>query len=152
MLRGSNRRNTRSSAGGLVPPKLRSRAGGFTLIELLIVMVIIVLLAGVVLAVYGNSVTRAKEAALTEDLFQMRKAIDEYYADKGKYPSDLDALVSEKYLRKIAADPFTGSADTWQTIQSDLDPGNPSAAPGISDVKSGSDQNGLDGRPYAEWE
>ena len=71
----------------------RERCGdardGFTLIELLIVMVLLVLLAGVSLALYGNSVTRGKEAALKEDLFQMRKAIDEYYADKGKYPADL---------------------------------------------------------------
>ena len=131
---------------------LRYGTRGFTLIELMIVMVIMVLLAGIVLAVYGNNVTRAKEAALKEDLFQMRKAIDEYYADKGKYPATLETLVSEKYLRKIAPDPFTGSAETWQTIQSDLDPGNPSAEAGISDVKSGSDQTGLDGTPYAEWE
>jgi len=132
----------------------RSGAGarGFTLIELMIVMVITVLLAGIVLAVYGNSVTRAKEATLKEDLFQMRKAIDEYYADKGKYPATLDTLVTEKYLRAIAPDPFTGSAETWQTIQSDLDPGNPSAEAGIANVKSGSDQTGLDGTPYAEWE
>jgi general secretion pathway protein G len=129
-----------------------SSARGFTLLELMIVMVLIVVLAGVGLAVYGNSVTRAKEAALKEDLFQMRKAIDEYYADKGKYPSTLDTLVSEKYLRKIEADPFTGSVETWQTIQSDLDPGNPSSEPGISDVKSGSDRMGLDGTPYSEWE
>jgi len=132
----------------------RSGAGarGFTLIELMVVMVITVLLAGIVLAVYGNSVTRAKEATLKEDLFQMRKAIDEYYADKGKYPATLDTLVTEKYLRAIAPDPFTGSAETWQTIQSDLDPGNPSAEAGIANVKSGSDQTGLDGTPYAEWE
>ncbi len=57
---------------------------------------------------YGTSVQRGKEAALKEDLFQMRKAIDEYYADKGKYPSDLQSLVTEKYLRSIAPDPFTG--------------------------------------------
>lgn len=125
---------------------------GFTLIELMIVMALVVVLAGIVVATYGTSVTRAKEAALKEDLFQMRKAIDEYYADKGKYPSTLDTLVSEKYLRKIEADPFTGSAESWQQIPSDLDPGNPSSEPGISDVKSGSDRMGLDGTPYAEWE
>ena len=73
---------------------LRHRLDGFTLIELLIVMVLLVLLAGVSLTVYGTSVQRGKEAALKEDLFQMRKAIDEYYADKGKYPSDLQALVT----------------------------------------------------------
>jgi general secretion pathway protein G len=130
----------------------RGDDGGFTLIELLIVMVLLVLLAGVSLALYGNSVTRGKEAALKEDLFQMRKAIDEYYADKGKYPADLQSLVSEKYLRSIAPDPFTGSADSWQPVQSELDPLNPSAETGIADVKSGSDQIGSDGRPYSEWE
>ena len=131
---------------------LRRCRDGFTLIELLIVMVLLVLLAGVSLALYGNSVTRGKEAALKEDLFQMRKAIDEYYADKGKYPADLQSLVSEKYLRSIAPDPFTSSAETWQTVASELDPGNPSAEPGIIDVKSGSTDTGSDGRPYSEWE
>jgi len=131
---------------------LRGRLDGFTLIELLIVMVLLILLAGVSLTVYGTSVQRGKEAALKEDLFQMRKAIDEYYADKSKYPADLQTLVSEKYLRKIAPDPFTGSADTWTTVPSDPDPSNPSAEPGISDVRSGSDQTGSDGKPYSEWE
>ena len=125
---------------------------GFTLIELLIVMVLLVLLAGVSLTVYGTSVQRGKEAALKEDLFQMRKAIDEYYADKSKYPADLQTLVTEKYLRTIAPDPFTGTAESWQTVPSDPDPSNPSAEPGISDVKSGSDQTGSDGKPYSEWE
>jgi len=131
---------------------LRGRLDGFTLIELLIVMVLLILLAGVSLTVYGTSVQRGKEAALKEDLFQMRKAIDEYYADKSKYPADLQTLVTEKYLRKIAPDPFTGSADTWTTVPSDPDPSNPSAEPGISDVRSGSDQTGSDGKPYSEWE
>jgi general secretion pathway protein G len=124
---------------------------GFTLIELLIVMALLTLLAGVSLAVYGNSVARGREAALKEDLFQMRKAIDEYYADKGKYPADLQTLVTEKYLRSIAPDPFTNSTETWQPVPSEADPANPSAEPGISDVKSGSDRTGSDGKPYSEW-
>ena len=128
------------------------RCHGFTLIELMIVMILIVILAGTSLALYGNSIKRGKEAALQTDLFQMRKAIDEYYADKGKYPANLQTLVSDKYLRSIAADPFTSSTETWQQIQADLDPGNPSSEPGISDVKSGSEEIGLDGRPYSEWE
>jgi len=115
-------------------------------------MVLLVLLASISLAVYGNSVTRGREAALAEDLFQMRKAIDEYYADKGKYPTDLQMLVTDKYLRNIPPDPFTNSADTWQQIPSEPDPANPAAEPGISDVKSGSDQSGLNGKPYSEWE
>jgi prepilin-type N-terminal cleavage/methylation domain-containing protein len=89
-----------------------NRSRGFTLIELLVVMTIIVVLASVGMTLYGTSVTRAKEAALSEDLFQMRKAIDEYYADKQKYPPSLDALVSEKYLREIKPDPFTATVDS----------------------------------------
>jgi general secretion pathway protein G len=131
---------------------VRRLFGGFTLIELLIVMALLTLLAGVSLAVYGNSVNRGREAALKEDLFQMRKAIDEYYADKGKYPADLQTLVTEKYLRSIAPDPFTNSTETWQQIPSEADAGNPSAEPGISDVKSGSDRTGSDGKLYSEWE
>jgi general secretion pathway protein G len=127
------------------------RSRGFTLIELLVVMTIIVLLASVGLTLYGTSVTRAKEAALMEDLFQMRKAIDEYYADKQKYPPSLDALVSEKYLREIKPDPFTLSVDTWQTTMSEPDAANPSAETGIWNVKSGAEGTGLDGRPYSEW-
>jgi general secretion pathway protein G len=132
--------------------RIREQSAGFTLIELLIVMVLLILLAGVSLTVYGTSVQRGKEAALKEDLFQMRKAIDEYYADKGKYPSDLQSLVTDKYIRAIPPDPFTGSAESWQTVPSEADPSNPSAEPGISDVKSGSDQTGSDGKPYSEWE
>ena len=132
------------------PPRA-SRMSGFTLMEMMIVMVLIVILAGIGLTSYGNSVQRAKEATLKEDLFRMRDAIDQYYADKNKYPSNLDALVSEKYLRAIPVDPFTGDAESWQTTTSDPDPGNPSLDTGISNVKSGSDQTGLDGSRYADW-
>ena len=126
-------------------------AEGFTLIELMIVMVIIVLLAGIGLAVYSNSVVKAKEAAMAEDLFQMRDAIDQYYADKNKYPASLQDLVTEKYLRMVPVDPFTNSSETWQTVMAEPDPRNPSAEIGIYDVKSGATQSSLDGRPYAEW-
>jgi general secretion pathway protein G len=124
---------------------------GFTLIELLVVMIIVVTLASVALALYTTSVRRSKEAVLREDLQLMRKAIDEYYADKQKYPPDLQTLVSEKYLRNIGPDPFTNSTDTWQTTASERDAANPSADVGISDVKSGADGTALDGTPYAEW-
>ena len=127
------------------------RCPGFTLIELMIVMVLIVILAGIGLAVYGNSVTRAKEATLKEDLFRMRDSIDQYYADKNKYPGSLEDLVSEKYLRAVPVDPFTSKADSWQTSMAEPDPGNPSLESGISNVKSGSEQTGLDGTRYADW-
>jgi general secretion pathway protein G len=129
---------------------VRARArDGFTLIELMVVMVIIVLLAAVGVAIYGNSVQTAKEAALRSDLSDMRRAIDAYYADKQKYPAALDALVTEKYLKNIPKDPITNTVD-WQTTMSERDPGNPSAEPGISEVKSNASGTTLDGTPYSE--
>jgi general secretion pathway protein G len=127
------------------------RCDAFTLIELMIVMALIVILASIGLYVQANSQTRAREAVLKEDLFRMRDAIDQYYADKNMYPASLDALVSDKYLRAIPVDPFTNSAETWQTTMSELDPGNPSAQPGVYDVKSGSDRMSLEGTQYSNW-
>lgn len=124
---------------------------GFTLIELMIVMVIITVLVGIGMAVYGNSVRSAREATLREDLFRMREAIDQYHADKNKYPASLEALVADKYIRKVPEDPITKSTDTWQTTTAEPEPGNPSAEPGIYDVKSGAEGESLDGKPYAEF-
>ena len=127
------------------------RERGFTLIELLIVMALIVTLAGLALAQHKTAVVRASEATLKEDLFQIRDAIDQYYADKNQYPSGIDALVSDGYLRRIPKDPFTDSADTWQIVPSEPDPNNPTAAPGIYDIKSGSEKTALDGSKYSDW-
>ncbi len=129
----------------------RDADGGFTLLELLVVMMLIVVLSGIVLVQYGNAVTRSKEAVLKQDLFRLREAIDEYYADKNKYPPSLEALAEERYIRSVPVDPFTNSADTWQEITAPPDPRNPGAEIGISDVKSGSEASALDGSPYAEW-
>jgi general secretion pathway protein G len=127
------------------------RQDGFTLIELLIVISLITILATMGLVQYRNSITSSKEAVLSTDLFRMRDAIDQYYADKNKYPSLLDALVSDGYMRKIPEDPITKSADTWQTIPAEPDPSNPSAEPGIYDVKSGATGTALDGRSYSDF-
>jgi len=135
----------------LAPSRPRT-SSGFTLIELMIVMALIVILASIGLALYGNSVTRAKESVLKEDLFRMRDAIDQYYADKGKYPATIDDLVSEKYLRSMPVDPFTQSASTWRSIPSEPDPTNPTAEPGVYDVRSGSDKQALDVTNYADWD
>jgi general secretion pathway protein G len=127
-------------------------AGGFTLIEVLVVVTLIVVLASVGMASYTNSVQRTREAVLREDLFRMRDAIDQYYADKNKYPQSLQDLVSDKYLREIPKDPMTNSADTWTTVPAEVDASNPAAEPGVYDVKSGSEGTSLDGSKYAEWE
>jgi general secretion pathway protein G len=127
------------------------RPDGFTLIELLIVITLISILATMGIVQYRNSVQSTREAILRTDLFRMRDAIDQYYADKSKYPSSLDALVSDGYMRKIPEDPITKSADTWQTVPAEPDPGNPSAEPGIYDVKSGATGTALDGSSYSDF-
>ena len=124
---------------------------GFTLIELLVVASILVVLAGLGLVQYKNAVVRSREGVLKTDLFNMRDAIDQYYADKGQYPGTLDELVSGGYLRRVPDDPFTMNNSSWQVIPSEPDPTNPSAAPGVYDVKSGSDATALDGTKYSDW-
>jgi general secretion pathway protein G len=124
---------------------------GWTLIELLIVISIIMILASFALVQYRNSVTSAKEAALKSDLFFMRDAIDQYYADKGKYPDSLQTLVTDNYIRAIPKDPFTLSTDSWQTVEAEPQAGSSTAEPGIYDVKSGSQDTAIDGTKYADW-
>jgi len=123
---------------------------GFTLIELLIVITLIMILAGIAMVQYRNSLIRAEEAVLQTNLTRMRDAIDQYYADKGKYPATLDTLVSERYLREIPIDPTTKSNTTWVTTMAEPDPSSP-GGPGIYDVKSGSDKTALNGTRYSSW-
>ena len=130
--------------------KMRSQRG-FTLVELLIVLSLISILAAMGVVQYRNSVQLGREAVLRRNLFAMRDAIDQYYADKNKYPASLDQLVSDGYLRKIPDDPITRTVDTWQTVPAEPDPANPTDAPGIYDVKSGAQGQGLDGSNYADW-
>jgi general secretion pathway protein G len=127
------------------------RQNGFTLIELLIVIALISILATMGVVQYKNSVNSTKEAVLHTDLYRMRDAIDQYYADKNKYPASLDVLVSDGYMRKIPEDPMTKSTDTWQTVPAEPDPSNPSAEPGIYDVKSGAPGTALDGRSFSDF-
>jgi len=132
--------------------RLRDRGErGFTLIELLVVASILIVLAGIGLVQYKNAVTRSRESVLKTDLFNLRDAIDQYYADKAQYPGTLDELVSAGYMRRVPDDPFTMSNSTWQIITSEPDATNPTAAPGVYDVKSGSDATALDGTRYSDW-
>ena len=130
---------------------MRRSHRGFTLIEVLIVMVIITILAGISVAMYGNSVKRSKEAVLKQDLKEMREAIDAYHADKNKWPPALEALATEKYIRQVPVDPMTSAPD-WQTTPSEPDPSNPADEPGISDVHSASTELSFSSNtPYSEW-
>ncbi len=133
--------------------RVRQRRGerGWTLIELVIVMAIITVLASLATVGARNAVYLAREATLKEDLFRMRDAIDQYYADKGKYPADLQALVTDQYMREVPVDPISRSRDSWQTIPAEPDPTNPTAEPGIFNVKSGAEGASLQGPLYSEF-
>lgn len=119
---------------------------GFTLIELLAVFAIIAILLTLAVPRYFSSVDKAKEVVLKENLNQVRDAIGKYHGDKGKYPESLDALATEKYLRKVPMDPITESTGTWVVVP----PDDPQKG-GVYDVKSGAQGTALDGSAYGEW-
>lgn len=126
---------------------------GFTLIELVIVMTLIGIIVGMGLPQYRNSVKKARETMLKENLYIMRNLLGQYYTDKRKYPISLQTLVDEGYLKMIPRDPITDAVDTWEEIPEELNEDDllSGVIPGIADVRSGSDLTGIDGTPYNTW-
>ena len=124
---------------------------GFTLIEMVIVVTIISILVSIAVPIYTVHLRHAKEAALKEDLYSMRNAIDQYTQDKLKAPQSLDDLVSAGYLHALPKDPFTNSNTTWQTVQEDSLTSIDQTEPGIYDVHSGAEGSGSDGTAYSSW-
>ena len=122
----------------------RRREHGFTILELMIVMTMIGILAALSVPSYRQATVKAREAVLMRDLFTMRDLLDQYRADKGRYPEELKRLVTAGYLRTIPLDPFTRSATTWQEIFE-------ATEGGVYDVHSGSDLVGTDSKPYNQW-
>ena len=130
------------------------RAAGFTLLEMVIVFALLGILLGLGLPQYKYTLIKGREAVLRENLFQLRKQIDHYYQDKGKYPASLQALVQDGYFRTMPVDPVTKSSTTWVEVREQPSPDEyvlPDAL-GVIDVKSGSEEKSqLDGTPYNTW-
>ena len=130
----------------------RKRGVGFTLLELMIVLTILLTLATMSMPIFHNAIVHAQEAVLKDDLYTLRKVIDEYTLDKEKPPSSLDDLVDTGYLRGgLPVDPFTHSNTTWQTDTEDVPTSPSQTANGIVNVHSGSDETALDGTTYSSW-
>lgn len=122
---------------------------GFTLLELMIAMFIVIILLSVALPTYQRSVQYAKETVLKENLWQMRKAIDQYASDKGKFPASIDSLVEGKYLREMPMDPILEAAE-WEAVMGN-DPLNPDSGDGLKDVKSKADGQDSEGKAYKDY-
>jgi len=112
---------------------------------------LVVGMSALTLVSQSDALTRSREAALKSALFEMREAIDQYYMDNDRYPSNLKVLENEGYLAKIPTDPFTQRNDSWRMI-----PAKPTARrrrqpTGVYDVKSSSRRTALDGTRYSDW-
>ncbi len=124
----------------------RTAHQGFTLIELLVVLAIVATLLSIVAPRYIHQTDRAKEAALKANLAVLRRAIDEYYSDTGRYPDKLVELTERHYLRALPVDPVTNRSDSWIPVE-----GTDEDEKTIVDVKSGAKGNALDGTQYSSW-
>ncbi len=127
------------------------RERGFTLIELMIVISMILILVSISIPAYNQSILRAKESVLRQDLFELRSLISQYTLDKQKAPQSLDDLVQAGYIKQIPTDPMTGSNSSWTVDQEDTVMSVDQEDPGISDVHSGAAGTASDGTAYSSW-
>ena len=119
------------------------------MLELMIAMFIMIILLSIAVPTYERSVRQARETVLRENLWQIRRAIDQYAADKGKLPGTVDDLVSEKYLREKPIDPIADKTE-WQEIQGE-DSNSPDSTQGLKDVKSTAEGQDSDGKSFSEY-
>jgi general secretion pathway protein G len=127
------------------------KSRGFTLIELMIVISVILILVAVAVPNYNQSVIRARESVLRQNLFTLRSLISQYTLDKQKAPQSLDDLIQASYIKMIPNDPMTTKPD-WTVDQEDstlmsVD----QQESGIDDVHSSSSGMSTDGTAYSSW-
>ena len=115
----------------------------------MIAMFIIIILLSVAVPTYQRSVRHARETVLQENLWQMRRAIDRYAADKGKLPQSVSDLVSSKYLYEMPMDPIEDKAE-WDEIMGE-DPNSSDGEEGLVNVRSLAQGEDTSGKPFREY-
>lgn len=128
---------------------VKGRQKGFSLLELMIAMFIMIILLSIAVPTYERSVRQARETVLKENLWQMRRAIDQYTADKGKLPQNIDSLVEANYLREKPIDPVLEKTE-WDEVQGD-DPNSTEGGQGLKDVKSLADGTDSNDKPFRDY-
>ena len=151
---------------------------GFTFIELLVVTALVAILASAVMPLARVAMQRQREIELHRALREIRTAIDHYKdaADAGQipptsirtgsegYPPDLQTLVvgvesvadangsrKLKFLRRIPADPMTGSTEWGLRAYEDKPDSKSWGGQDVYDVYSKSEGTAMDGTKYADW-
>ncbi len=125
------------------------RSSGFTLLEMMIVIIIMGILLSIAIPIYNQSIVRARESVLHNDLFELRHLIYQYTLDKQKAPQSLDDL-TPVYIKTIPKDPMTGEAN-WEVAQEDVLLSIDQQDPGIDDVHSASTAMSTEGTAYNTW-
>jgi len=132
----------------LITKKTRPESG-FSLLELMIAMFILIILLSIAVPTYQRSIQHARQVVLGENLWQMRRAIDQFRSDKGRLPDSIETLVQGQYLRETPRDPITENTE-WDEIQGE-DSLDPEKEQGLIDVKSLAEGKDLDGKDYKDY-
>jgi len=122
---------------------------GFTLIELMIVISMVLIMLSFAIPMYKQSIVMAKETVLKDDLFTLRRVIDEFTYDRKRAPQSLDELVQTGYLKQIPKDPITREPDWDPTMETDVI--SEGVELGIADVHSSSKLLSTQGTAYSSW-
>jgi general secretion pathway protein G len=84
------------------------RRRAFTLVEIMIVVVIIGLMAGIITYATTGMLDKAKRKRAITDIVSLAGAVDLFYGDRGKYPTNQEglAVLAPQYIKVLQNDPW----------------------------------------------